>query len=162
MDALAGLAAALGPLIVSSPYRSAAVPAADQPEFLNAVARGRSDLAPEAIAALAKAAEHRAGRRRASRWAPRILDVDLLLAAGVERRAPELTLPHPRLRERAFVLVPLAELLPGLRLPPDGATAAELLARLPGEQAIERQSWQVPFPRAVHSAAAPPCCSTPR
>ena len=80
--------------------------------------------------ALAKALERAAGRRRGARFGPRPLDVDLLVYGDRLSAAPELTLPHPRLRERRFMLAPLAEIAPDSRLPPDGARVAELLARL--------------------------------
>lgn len=64
------------------------------------------------------------------RFGPRPLDIDILLYGDLRSSAPELTLPHPRLRERRFVLEPLAEIAPDLRVPPDGATVRELLARL--------------------------------
>lgn len=65
------------------------------------------------------------------RFGPRPLDIDILLYGDLRSSAPELILPHPRLRERRFVLEPLAEIAPDLRVPPDGATVRELLARLP-------------------------------
>lgn len=67
--------------------------------------------------------------------------MDLLLYGNLESSSPELTLPHPRLRERRFVLEPLAELAPDLAVPPDGATVRELLARLRPEPAVERIGW---------------------
>ncbi|MES1210936.1 MAG: 2-amino-4-hydroxy-6-hydroxymethyldihydropteridine diphosphokinase, partial [Acidobacteriota bacterium] len=89
------------------------------------------------------ALEMEAGRRRTVRFGPRPLDVDLLLWDGVVLDRPELTLPHPRLRERRFVLEPLAEIAPDLRVPPDGARVADLLAALPPGQAVE---WMAPPP----------------
>lgn len=152
LGALASLAAALGPFAVSSPYRSiaeVAAGAAPQPDYLNAVAVGHADLAPEALAAVAKATERRAGRRRAARWDARVLDIDLLLCGSLSRCDPELTLPHPRIRERSFVLAPLAELLPELRLPPDGATPAALLAERADFSTVERLGWSRPLPARV-------------
>jgi 7,8-dihydro-6-hydroxymethylpterin-pyrophosphokinase len=70
--------------------------------------------------------------------------VDLLLWDGRLATAPELTLPHPRLRERSFVLAPLAEIAPDLAIPPDGRTVRELLARLPPGQQVERVGWSAP------------------
>ena len=91
---------------------------------------GRTSLPPEAILALAKALERAAGRCRGPRFSPRPLDIDLLLYGTVESSAPELTLPHPRLRERRFMLGPLAAIAPDLPVPPDGVTVRELLERL--------------------------------
>lgn len=102
-----------------------------QPDYLNTVAVGYGELEPEQLLAGALAVEAELGRRRDRRDAPRTIDVDLLLAGDLLRSAPGLTLPHPRLRERRFVLAPLADLLPDLPLPPDGATPRALLASLP-------------------------------
>ena len=134
---------------VASLYRSRAVSPGSvampaQPDYLNTAALARTALPPDAVLAVAKALELAAGRTRGVRFGPRPLDVDLLLHGGLRRDDPELTLPHPRLRERRFVLAPLAEIAPDLGVPPDGATVAELLARLgPMEAAdrVERVAW---------------------
>jgi 7,8-dihydro-6-hydroxymethylpterin-pyrophosphokinase len=86
----------------------------------------------------ARAVERELGRRPRPRDAPREIDVDLLFVGAAMRTTAELTLPHPRLRARRFVLAPLAELAPGLALPPDGATPLELLDALGGGGAVER------------------------
>jgi 2-amino-4-hydroxy-6-hydroxymethyldihydropteridine diphosphokinase len=103
-------------------------------------------MEPDAILALAMALEREAGRRRGPRLGPRTLDIDLLLYGGRVSPAPELTLPHPWLALRRFVLAPLADVAPGLPVPPGGETVADLLARLgpaaPGE--IERLAWNRP------------------
>ena len=97
----------------SSLYRTAPVDAAG-PDYINAVAELRSMLEPELLLAALQAVEARFGRERPYRHAPRTLDLDLLLY-GVRRIAtPTLTLPHPRLHERAFVVTPLAEIAPDL------------------------------------------------
>lgn len=105
----------------------------DQGRFLNSAMTGEARLAPADLLAVAKAVELAAGRRRGERWGPRALDVDLLLYGDLELADPELTLPHPRLRERLFYLAPLAEIAPRQPVPPDGATVAELRDRLRGE-----------------------------
>lgn len=128
--ALGDLEAALGPLRAAPFYRSAAVSPFPQPDFLNTAALVRTALPPDAVLAVAKALEHAAGRRHGVRFGPRPLDIDLLLYGDLCSTAPELTLPHPRLRERRFMLEPLAAVAPELRVPPDGATVRELLARL--------------------------------
>jgi 2-amino-4-hydroxy-6-hydroxymethyldihydropteridine diphosphokinase len=79
------------------------------------------------------------------RFGPRPLDVDILLYGDVLLDRPELTLPHPRMRERRFVLAPLAEIAPDLTVPPDGARVADLLARLGEGDPVERVEW-VSFP----------------
>ena len=97
----------------SSLYRTAPVDAAG-PDYINAVAELRSMLEPELLLAALQSVEARFGRERPYRHAPRTLDLDLLLY-GVRRIAtPTLTLPHPRLHERAFVVTPLAEIAPDL------------------------------------------------
>jgi 2-amino-4-hydroxy-6-hydroxymethyldihydropteridine diphosphokinase len=135
-------------LRVASLYRSLAVSPLPQPDYLNTAALARTSLAAEDVLALAKALELAAGRRRGARFGPRPLDIDLLLYGGRLSEAPELTLPHPRLRERRFMLAPLAEIAPDLPVPPDGATVAELLARLGDRQAVERIAWATPGLRA--------------
>jgi 2-amino-4-hydroxy-6-hydroxymethyldihydropteridine diphosphokinase len=142
--ALRQLAASLGPLRVASLYRSRPVSPVAQPDYLNTAAVGSTALPPDAVLALAKALELAAGRRRGVRFGPRPLDIDLLVYGDLLSAAPELTLPHPRLRERRFVLAPLAEIAPDLLLPPDGASAAELLAGLGpagAADAVERLDW---------------------
>ena len=113
--ALAALAQTLGILMVesSSVYETAPVGVLDQPKFLNLVAGIETTLTPEQLLMVLHALEDAAGRKRACeiRWGPRVLDLDLLLYEGEERAGPELVLPHPRMWERAFVLVPLRELV---------------------------------------------------
>lgn len=128
--ALRHLEASLGPLRAASLYRTVPVSPVPQPDFLNTAVLAHTALPPEEILALAKALELAAGRRHGVRFGPRPLDIDLLLYGGLQSDAPELTLPHPRLRERRFMLEPLAEIAPDLPVPPDGATVSELLARL--------------------------------
>lgn len=139
--ALRRLEASLGPLRVASLYRTAPVSPVPQPDFLNTAALARTALSPEALLALAKALEREAGRRPGVRFGPRPLDVDLLLYGDLQIETPELTLPHPRVRERRFVLVPLAEIAPDLPVPPDGARVADLLARLGEGETVERVEW---------------------
>jgi 2-amino-4-hydroxy-6-hydroxymethyldihydropteridine diphosphokinase len=140
-QALRQLRDSLGPLRVASLYRSAPLSPVSQPDFLNTAALASTGLPPEAVLALAKALERAAGRRRGVRFGPRPLDIDLLLYGSRVSSAPELTLPHPRLAERRFVLAPLAEIAPDLTVPPEGKTVAELLARLPGQDGLERIGW---------------------
>lgn len=133
----------LGELRVASLYRGPAVSTLPQPDFLNTAAVGRTALPPEAVLAIAKALEMAAGRRPGPRFGPRPLDIDLLLHGSLRSTAEELTLPHPRLGERRFVLAPLAEIAPDLPIPPPlGASPAELLRRLPPDApAVERLAW---------------------
>jgi 2-amino-4-hydroxy-6-hydroxymethyldihydropteridine diphosphokinase len=97
----------------SSVYETAPVGVLDQPKFLNLVLGIETTLTPEQLLLVLQALEAAAGRHREHevRWGPRQLDLDLLLYEGETRTGPELLLPHPRMWERAFVLVPLRELL---------------------------------------------------
>jgi 2-amino-4-hydroxy-6-hydroxymethyldihydropteridine diphosphokinase len=116
----------------------------DQPDFLNAAARIRTALEPEALLDVCKAVEAERGRAfEAPRHSPRPLDVDLLLLDELELRTPRLTLPHPEVTTRRFVLVPLLELDPELTLP-DGTRLTEALAALPEGQRVRRVGplWQ--------------------
>ena len=121
----------------SALYRSAPVDA-DGPDFINAVAELRSALEPGELLAQLHAIERRFLRERPYRNAPRTLDLDLLIHGQRTCATPMLTLPHPRLHQRAFVLAPLAELAPDWRFA-DGRKAAEILAGLP-PQRIERMA----------------------
>ena len=103
---------------------------------------GRPRLPPEELLAVAKALELAAGRRHGPRHASRPLDVDLLLYGQIRCERPELTLPHPGLRRRRFVLAPLAAIAPDLPVPPDGVTVAELLATVGQEDEVERIAWR--------------------
>ena len=113
---------------VSALYRSAPVDA-DGPEYVNAVAELRTALAPAALLAQLQALEQGFGRERPYRHAPRTLDLDLLRFGERRIESAELTLPHPRMDGRAFVLAPLAELAPTLRCA-GGRTVAQTLATL--------------------------------
>ena len=117
-------------LRVSHIYESAPWGVPDQPWFLNQVLAMRTVLSPQALLERCHAVEARLGRVGTARWGPRTIDVDILLYGDQTISAVTLTVPHPRLRERAFVLVPLLELAPDLRLP-TGERVADLLARLP-------------------------------
>jgi 2-amino-4-hydroxy-6-hydroxymethyldihydropteridine diphosphokinase len=112
----------------------------DQPDFLNAALRIRTDLEPEDLLDACKAVEAERGRQfDLPRHSPRPLDVDLLLLGDLELRTARLTLPHPQVRNRRFVLAPLLELDPSLTLP-DGTALADALAALPDdEQRAERR-----------------------
>lgn len=142
--ALARLSERLGPLEVAPLYRTAPVSPIPQPDFLNtAVLAALPEGSPGGLLSFLQALERAAGRDpQAPRWGPRPLDLDLLLWGDTELATPELQIPHPRLRERRFVLAPLADLAPELPVPPDGATVAELLARLDDPHAVQRVPWE--------------------
>jgi len=107
----------------SSLYATAPVGYLDQPDFINAVARVETTLAPRALLAALLEIEQRHGRARSFRNAPRTLDLDLLLYGAAHFQEDHLTLPHPRMTERAFVLLPLIEIAPELTIPGRGRAA---------------------------------------
>ncbi len=137
--ALAALAALPGCRLLraSSVWRSAPVDASG-PDFFNAVAALHTTLAPHALLDALQAIEQRFGRERPYTNAPRTLDLDLLLLGDQHVRSPRLTVPHPRLHQRAFVLQPLLELAPGLVAPGLGPLAAHLPAT--ADQRVQRLS----------------------
>ena len=114
---------------VSPVYETAPVGGPDQPDYLNAVVVGSTELPPRAILRLAQAAEQAAGRVRSVRWGPRTLDVDVIAVGDERSDDAELTLPHPRARERAFVLVPWLDADPAATLPGDGPVSGLLSER---------------------------------
>ena len=115
---------------LSSIYETAPVGYREQPSFLNAVARVKTTLEPEEMLLLAKRIEADLGRTQTFRNGPRVIDVDLLLYDNLIIDTPQLTLPHPRLAERAFVLCPLSEVAPDLIHPVIGRTIASLMSAI--------------------------------
>lgn len=110
----------------------------DQPDFLNAAIRIYTPLEPELLLGVCKAVEHERGRQLdAPRHSPRPLDIDLLLLGDVELSTDRLTLPHPEVTSRRFVLVPLLDLDPRLALP-DGTKLSDALAALGPDQRVSR------------------------
>lgn len=108
---------------VSSLYRSDAVvlegasPTLGRCDYLNAACEAETELSPKELLTFVKRIEHAIGRRPAERWAPRVIDIDILLYGDVIIDTPALTIPHPRIAERNFVLAPLAELAPDAHHP---------------------------------------------
>lgn len=111
----------------SSYYETKPVGFTQQRNFLNRVVRVTTGLSPQALKTETRRIEDYYGRDRSLRWGPRAVDIDLLWADGIEVAEPDLIIPHPRMWERAFVLVPLAELAPNL-LGPDGQSVAQIAA----------------------------------
>jgi 2-amino-4-hydroxy-6-hydroxymethyldihydropteridine diphosphokinase len=120
----------------SSLYRTTPIGGAAQPDYINAVARIDTGLDPQALLAVLQQIELRHGRERSVPNAPRTLDLDLLLHGDARVDTSALTVPHPRMHERAFVLAPLLEIAPGAEIPGRGP-AREWLARC-ADQSIER------------------------
>ena len=124
---------------VSRWYRTAPVPVSDQPWFVNAVAEVETDLEADAVLAVLHAVEADFGRVRTVANAARLIDLDLLDYHGVTTPGGpgKATLPHPRMTDRAFVLLPLADLAPDWRHPASGQPVVALVAALPPGQGIE-------------------------
>lgn len=127
----------LGP--VSSLYDTEPVGNINQPRFLNLVCQVDTNLDPERLLALAKGIESKMGRTGKS-GAPRPIDIDILFYGDRVINTPELVIPHPRLTERAFVLIPLAEIAPDLVYPVSGQTVRELLQGVSGAQGVRK--WE--------------------
>ena len=123
---------------VSSVWETEPVDGAGPDWFLNLAVRIDTALSPEEALAALLEVERSRGRVRTRPNAPRTLDCDLLMLGGERRATESLTLPHPRLWNRAFVLAPLAEIAPELRDPATGRTVAEMLERLAESQAVRR------------------------
>jgi len=125
----------LAPLRQSRLYETEPVGNTRQGRFLNQVAAFSTDLPPEELLLELQGVENRLGRERGQRWGPRTVDLDLLLYGQAELRLPRLTIPHPRMAERAFVLVPLADIaaddaVPGIR------SLAERIAAMPDRNEV--------------------------
>ena len=130
---------------VSSLYETEPVGFADQAPFLNAAVGLESALAPRELMTALLAIERDLGRTRSFPNAPRTIDLDLLLYADASVDRPDLVVPHPRLQERAFVLVPLAEVAPDARHPLLKRSVSDLLAALPdlsGVNLLAASGWE--------------------
>lgn len=122
-------------------YASAPLHVLDQPEYLNACCIGRTDLSAQSLLNRMQDIERGAGRERPGvRYGPRTLDLDLLIYGGQLQRRARLTLPHPRMAERAFVLIPLAEIANSWKVPGTESTVGQLAARTPAA-GVSRTEW---------------------
>ncbi len=127
---------AIGVTAVSSIYETAPVGGPRQGLFLNACVQLDSDLSPVTLLRKMLAVEETLGRIRRKRWGPRTIDLDLLLYGNLTMRTPSLELPHPRMSERDFILVPLSEIAPDLQIPGIGQTVRQLLAARPPAEGV--------------------------
>jgi len=123
---------------VSSLYDTEPVGEIEQPRFLNAVAQVETELTPGRLLWNLKLIERRLGRTRAHRWGPRKIDIDILLFDDWVVDDPGLTIPHVELRNRDFVLIPLAELAPELELPTTGEQIGTLREALGERRSVRR------------------------
>ncbi|HSS64133.1 MAG TPA: 2-amino-4-hydroxy-6-hydroxymethyldihydropteridine diphosphokinase [Gammaproteobacteria bacterium] len=126
----------------SPSYRNRAVGPGRQPDFINAVAKLATDLDPHVLLDAIQDIERAQGRERdAERWAPRIIDLDILLYGDCEMDNGRLTLPHPEMHRRRFVLQPLSDIAPDLEIPGHGSLR-DLLRRAPAHELIRIASTE--------------------
>ncbi|MCY4619043.1 MAG: 2-amino-4-hydroxy-6-hydroxymethyldihydropteridine diphosphokinase [Chloroflexi bacterium] len=140
--AVAEIRAVVEDVRVSSLYETAAWGVTDQPSFLNAVVRGRTELKALELLEAMQAIENQLGRVRTQHWGPRAIDIDILLYGSDVIDVPRLKVPHPYMAQRGFVLRPLADLAAGLTLP-DGSLVGELLTTIDQDdlRQVEGLGW---------------------
>jgi len=144
---IALLAGSLQVVETSSIYETEPWGFAEQPPFLNMVCRVRTEMPPEELLLLCQGVELQVGRRPTFRYGPRVLDVDILAYGDQVIETPGLVVPHPRLHERAFVLVPLAEIAPEWEHPVLRKRASQLLEEVSGREGV--RLWGSPLVAAA-------------
>ena len=127
-------------LAVSSFYETEPVELTDQPSFLNCVVALEAEIEPEQLMRALLHLEQEMGRKRIEKKGPRSIDIDILLFGDTVIDTPELTVPHPAMAKRRFVLKPLAEIAPDVQIPTSKKTVREALAELPEGQRVEK-AW---------------------
>ena len=137
---------AISPVFATEPWGDT-----DQPPFLNICVAAKSDLTPRELLHLIQAIETEMGREPSRRWGPRLIDIDILFYDKIIIQDEELTIPHPHLAERAFVLAPLAVIIPDFRHPQTGLSVQEMLERV-DLSGVERM-FEMRFPTGHHEAA---------
>src|SRR5579863_4020252 len=137
-DAIARLAKAGKVVQQSSIYETEPVEFTAQPWFLNCVVELETDLTPQRLMAELLAIEQEMGRERTQKKGPRVIDLDILLFGDLVTSSADLTIPHPAMQERRFVLEPLVEIAPQVTHPRLKKTAKELLERLPSGQSVRQ------------------------
>lgn len=138
---------AVSPVYATEPWGDT-----DQPPFLNVCVAVTTTAAPHEVLRSLKAIETDMGRQPTRHWGPRLIDIDILFYDKLIMQDEALTIPHPRIAERAFVLAPLADIIPDFRHPQTGLTVQEMLDRL-GTDGVERL-LEMPFPAAGNGTAA--------
>lgn len=128
---------------VSSIYETVPVGPVEQPDFLNMVVAAETTLSPEELLSAVQEIEQRLHRVRTIRWGPRTLDIDILLYGDRILQQEGLTVPHPRMEERAFVLIPLLEVAGNLRIPGSGATVRERIEEAPDRSGVRKTPHRI-------------------
>jgi 2-amino-4-hydroxy-6-hydroxymethyldihydropteridine diphosphokinase len=142
-DAIARLVAAGRVVATSSFYETEPVEFTDQPWFLNCAVALETRISPPELMKTVLGIEQEMGRRRTQKKGPRTIDIDILLYGDEVVDSPEVKIPHPAMQDRRFVLQPLAEIAPEARHPALKKTMGELLAELPGGQAVRKSSPRI-------------------
>jgi 2-amino-4-hydroxy-6-hydroxymethyldihydropteridine diphosphokinase len=124
---------------VSSVYDTEPVGVGEQPRFLNMVCRIDTDMSPMQLLSFVKGIEANMGRDLSLRDAPRVIDIDIILYGDTIMESPQLTIPHPRMRERAFVLVPFEKIAPDVVHPATGERVGDLAANVEGRDGVVKK-----------------------